>query len=351
MNHEVAPLSAPTTKDQEAWALAELATLGEHLGGPAWVQGPGGNCSVKIGDQLWVKASGTRLTTMATAAGHARVDRGLAVAALRGDEFARTKLFASDPRPSLETYFHALGPRVVAHTHPVGVLLLACCTDSARSDFPGPLVHVPYVRPGGRLAEAVEAALLRANQPEELVLILQSHGLLVYAPSATRAVELSVSTDVEVRRWAQKFGPLPSFEALGRTYCATKPTLVQGGVYRQLPPQSVGVSLCRYLFPDAAVYSTVIAVDEWGEDDAVIAERALTALGRSCILVGPDGRRVAAAKSELQLQFACEVAACHDWARDILEPHGAARYLDADEALEICNLPSEQFRLRSTASA
>ena len=41
-----------------------LTRIGQELGGPEWVQGPGGNVSVKEGDMLHVKASGKRLRDM-----------------------------------------------------------------------------------------------------------------------------------------------------------------------------------------------------------------------------------------------------------------------------------------------
>lgn len=335
----------------EDLALAELERLGEHLGHVAWVQGAGGNCSVKVGAQLWVKASGTRFANTASTGGHARVELKLALDALHGIDSAQSALFANQPRPSLETYFHALGPRVVAHTHPVVVLLLACCTDDARADFTVDWPMVAYARPGIELAQAVESAVIGCNSKDDMTLILQSHGLLVYAPTARRAIQLSEAACSSVRQWARKFGELPVFEEFVQGYVSMGIRQVPGGVYRQLPARRVDSPLTEYLFPDAAVYSTVIEVGEWEAREALVAEQALAELGRSCVLVDPHGKRLIAAKSETQLQFACEVAASHDWVENVLAPHGAARYLHPDEGASLVNLPSEQFRLRLTAAS
>ncbi len=97
--------------------LAGLRALGDAFGSPTWAQGPGGNVSIKEDGVLWVKASGRRLSEVATPAGHSGVALTDATAALAGDKEADARAFAVTPRPSLETYFHAIGPKVVAHTH------------------------------------------------------------------------------------------------------------------------------------------------------------------------------------------------------------------------------------------
>ncbi|MEO6418922.1 MAG: class II aldolase/adducin family protein, partial [Polyangiaceae bacterium] len=105
---------------------SELALLGKELGGFRWAQGPGGNVSIKSEGELWVKASGKRLTDVALEGGHVRVRLDVGRAALAGTKGAEEALFSGSPRPSLETYFHVLGPAVVCHTHALGALLLAC---------------------------------------------------------------------------------------------------------------------------------------------------------------------------------------------------------------------------------
>ena len=168
----------------EAAALADLATLGSALGGLRWVQGPGGNCSVKLGSTLWVKASGTRFADVAEEGGHARVPLALANTALDGDPTAERELFAHTPRPSLETYFHVLGPRVVAHTHALGVLLYACSNEPFSARVEDGVVAIPYVRPGRGIALAVRDVL---GEVEESVCIMRNHGVIASASCAIMA--------------------------------------------------------------------------------------------------------------------------------------------------------------------
>src|SRR5438093_13509492 len=72
----------------------ELADLGRALGAARWTQGPGGNVSVKDGDDLYVKASGRRLSDVVSA--HVKVSRSTVERALDGDVEAAAMLFAAD---------------------------------------------------------------------------------------------------------------------------------------------------------------------------------------------------------------------------------------------------------------
>lgn len=331
---------------REAAARADLATLGSALGGLRWVQGPGGNCSVKLGSTLWVKASGTRFAEVAQPGGHTKVPLALASTALEGDPTAERDLFGHTPRPSLETYFHVLGPRVVAHTHALGVLLYACSNEPFSARVDDGVVAIPYVRPGRGIALAVRDVL---GEVEECVCIMRNHGVVVYAQSAERAIELTVRCDEQARASAERSGPLPAIEPLVEGYLAGVERVVEGGVYRALPVREAReTDPPRYLFPDAPVCSSVVLAGRLDEPSSA-AERALAEIRRACVLVAPNGERIAVAKSSAQLAQCCAVAAAHDWLEDALRTRGRAQYLPDDEPARILDLPSEQYRMQLAA--
>lgn len=335
-------------REHEA-ARAELGALGSALGGLRWVQGPGGNCSVKVGSALWVKASGTRFADVANEGGHVQVPLELVRVALDGDAGAERELFACAPRPSLETYFHVLGPRVVAHTHAVGVLLYACSTAPFSARVADGVVAIPYVRPGRGIALAMRDVLEFGEQTAECVCILRSHGVVAYAESAERAIELTMRCDEEARANAERSGPLPAIEPRVEAYLAGAERIVDGGVYRALPPrEACEVDPPRYLFPDAPVCASVVFAERL-DDPERDAARALAEIARACVLVDPDGRRIAVARSAEQLGQCCAVAAAHDWLEDALRSRGCAQYLPVDEPARILSLPSEQYRMRLAA--
>jgi len=273
-----------------------------------------------------VKASGTRLSTVANEGGHVGVDLDDAMKAFGGDLAADTRVFAEKPRPSLETYFHAIGERVVAHTHSIAVLLAACATrDPSALGLP----VVPYERPGRGLALAVRR--VREANPNARAIMLQSHGLLVDAHSADEAV--AISRDVHTRALAAFGVEEKSFDALLASYVASPVTEAEGGFTRKLPPRKHDG---RYLFPDAVVYASVV--------QGSLAQAA--ALGRAVVVVDGAGGRVAFAKTKSALDSCVEVLAAHDWVEDVLAKAGIAHYLDEDEPAKILDLPSEKYRMK-----
>ena len=338
---EAATGHAPPDNAAIDHALAELAALGSALGGLDWVQGPGGNVSVKTGSELWVKASGRRLADVAHAGGHSRVGLALANAALSGDAAADRELFAASPRPSLETYFHVLGARVVAHTHSVGSMW-AGCSRSARvpTRIHGAPVHVvPYVPPGRNLALAIAQVV---TDDRECLVLLRSHGLIAYADSAARAIELSSAFDNAVG-WKALVRGSGLAAVLARYRAAPVEPTVHGKVTRRLPAHRYPSAVLRgqVLFPDAAVYGSLQLVQ-----DGRLASAALSIDSRRPLtLTTPDGERLLLARDPGALEFATELCATHDWLVDQLLSRNDAHFLSADDAAHIIGLPSEQYRM------
>ncbi|RFC67166.1 MULTISPECIES: class II aldolase/adducin family protein [Mesorhizobium] len=180
--------------------LDALRDLSARIGAdPLLTQAAGGNTSLKAGDVLWIKASGTWLA-------HAR-DREIMVPvsmkplieavrafdprADRAQEFVVAHLNPSGLRPSIETTVHALLPhRIVLHSHCVDTIAIAVRTDCEqvlRERLSGiNWALVPYARPGLPLALAIDARL--GGKPD--VLVLANHGLVVGADTVAEAETL-----------------------------------------------------------------------------------------------------------------------------------------------------------------
>lgn len=322
--------------------LAELALLAASLGGVACVQGAGGNISVKSEGALLVKASGLRLRDAASERGCSTVPLAEAEAALAGDAEADRALFAHRPRPSMETYFHALPARIVAHTHPVGVALLASSTSPAPASFAGaPVVDVPYVSPGRGLAVAMRERL--AEAPVQLFL-LRNHGLVALAPGAAEAAELTVRFAAAC---LAAHPAAPPFEAeCARWLKSPRHAVGAGFVARTLPHRTISVAHApRYLFPDAVVYGFVRRVEHASIDAARMHLELRPAWFKAPTVLEDDlGLRVLVARDAEQLDRATEIAAAHDWVERALEASGTARYLAASEPAALLDLPAEKFR-------
>jgi rhamnose utilization protein RhaD (predicted bifunctional aldolase and dehydrogenase) len=181
----------------------EFRALSARLGqDPLRVQGPGGNTSIKSGDVMWIKASGTELADAQTDAIFVAVDRNAAKAEAAGAGDGSCKATVLDHsnmlRPSIETTFHAaLDWAVVAHTHSIATLVHAISPEGrkiAAQKLAGmPAVFVPYAKPGLPLTREI---LARINEDTQVV-VLENHGLICCGDTVEEVAK--IMDDVEER--------------------------------------------------------------------------------------------------------------------------------------------------------
>lgn len=174
--------------------LAALVEASARIGAdPLLVQGAGGNTSAKLGDVLWIKASGRWLAD----ATHQEVMVPVSLGALRaacsdGEDVENARRFLIGGgvlRPSIETAMHAMMPhRVVFHVHCVETIAVAIRRDAedtlARALNGLDWCFIPYVRPGQPLADAIMA------RPGRSIYVYGNHGLTVGAETVEAATAL-----------------------------------------------------------------------------------------------------------------------------------------------------------------
>jgi rhamnose utilization protein RhaD (predicted bifunctional aldolase and dehydrogenase) len=264
--------------------VSELSALSARLGkDPLLVQGAGGNTSVKIGGELWVKGSGKWLARADAEPCFVPLDLGGVrgrIAAGEAEPALPEKIGYPevDPalRPSIETTLHALMPHlVVVHVHGVNTVAAAVRAGGAAA-LEGGLdglawAWVDYRRPGLPLTRAVAERL--SENPD--VLILGNHGLVVGAADCAAAEALV--DDVESRLQSPvRTAPTPDLARLN--------ALAEGAPYR-LPkhadvhgiatdPVQLKLALGGSLYPDHVVFlgPGVMVL----EQDETVAERAAT---------------------------------------------------------------------------
>jgi rhamnose utilization protein RhaD (predicted bifunctional aldolase and dehydrogenase)/NAD(P)-dependent dehydrogenase (short-subunit alcohol dehydrogenase family) len=163
---------------------------------PRLVQPGGGNTSIKLGDALLVKGSGTDLRTIGRE-GFTRLSLSRLEALRQADamsdaemmRFMASCMLAEGPAPSVETPLHSLLPhRVIAHTHDIATMSLTNIGDGAAERlvgelFEGGIVYVPYTRPGFPLAQSVREMVDRIPNGA-IGLALAHHGLVVWGADA-----------------------------------------------------------------------------------------------------------------------------------------------------------------------
>tara|TARA_Y100001968_G_C19425956_1_gene754373 strand:+ start:163 stop:1137 length:975 start_codon:yes stop_codon:yes gene_type:complete len=150
------------------------AKMGQDI---SLIQASGGNTSLKLGKDIWVKGSGKRLK-----------DSLKQEIFIRINNFAQYKdnfqnLDSSVLKPSIEAPLHTILPhKVVLHSHPFDVITQTIIVEkqadikSLLSDFS--YDYIPYCRPGKPLAEAIKKSLDKSISE---ILILENHGLIVGA--------------------------------------------------------------------------------------------------------------------------------------------------------------------------
>jgi rhamnose utilization protein RhaD (predicted bifunctional aldolase and dehydrogenase) len=176
---------------------AEFVDLSQEIGAdPLLVQGPGGNTSVKLDGQMWIKASGTELVEANDKNIFVAVDPAKALQELdgAGDGSCRSALVDPDGglRPSIETTFHAMFEQsLVFHFHSVAAISHAIAVEG-RASLAGKLeglrwVSVPYRKPGIPLTRAIQAAV---GHDLVQVVVLENHGVIVVAETVVEIKRL-----------------------------------------------------------------------------------------------------------------------------------------------------------------
>lgn len=164
----------------------EFISLSQEIGAqPLLVQGPGGNTSVKLDGQMWIKASGTELAEALDKNIFVAVDPARAMQELdgAGDGSCRSALIDPDCglRPSIETTFHAMfDHKFVFHFHSVSTICHAIAKEgrAALTEKLSGLqwVAAPYRKPGIPLSKAIREAV---GKRDIQVVVLNNHGIII----------------------------------------------------------------------------------------------------------------------------------------------------------------------------
>lgn len=162
----------------------------------------GGNTSAKDGDTMYIKGSGTSLSTI-TADGFVKMDRSKLAAMFEksypetdtereaealADLMAARMAGEENKRPSVETTLHSLFPQTfVLHLHPALVNGLTCALDGekiANELFGNDMLWIGLCRPGYVLAKLCSDRMkeYKAEYGKNVnILLLQNHGIFVAA--------------------------------------------------------------------------------------------------------------------------------------------------------------------------
>lgn len=168
------------------------------------VQAGGGNTSVKFGDKMYIKASGYLLSELTQNLGYTVVETKKVLEILvdeevlsipdkkMKDQTASKKLqltkVIDGPRPSIETYLHALLYKYTLHIHSISVNLFTSHQDwrNKMEELDEEALYIRYETPGIELALELKIHMEKYYSKFQClphIIFLQNHGLIISSDS------------------------------------------------------------------------------------------------------------------------------------------------------------------------
>lgn len=205
---------------------------------PDFVQGGGGNTSVKLDDSyMAIKASGFRLDQITAEEGYVIVDYNKIRKYFNEVDMSRDVNFEQESsafiqscvlqdknpnklRPSIETGFHSFLEKLVIHTHSVYANILCCAregkelADRIFSDEYS-ILWVPYINPGFDLTIGLNRAIAEYKKQKGIspkVIFMENHGLIVTEECDSKCLSLHQKVNDRIKEYFSIDSPYPEIE-------------------------------------------------------------------------------------------------------------------------------------------
>lgn len=207
----------------------EMDTISQYAGQRKdYVQGGGGNTSVKLDEKLMaIKASGYTLSDVTTDAGYVTVNYQKIREYYETVDLDAAKDYEKESlsvnmdsivlldgmekkRPSVEVGFHAFLKKYVIHTHSVYANILCCSEEGkavAQKIFAGGSVRylfIPYINPGFRLTLKIGEALnnyTAQNGISPEAIFMENHGLIVHGDDCLSTIQVHEKVNALIRAY------------------------------------------------------------------------------------------------------------------------------------------------------
>lgn len=192
--------------------ISKYAGMREDL-----VQAGGGNSSVKIDkNRMLIKASGFQLADITVESGYSTIDYSIIVDFFNNiildditDKYEKQLLNDSlidGPRPSIETFLHAITDVFTLHTHPMLVNVLTSREggmEILKELFPEALI-VDYATPGIKLAKEyfkIYKEHCTESQKKFDIIFLKNHGLIVSSKNADDVIRKTEEVLLKIEKY------------------------------------------------------------------------------------------------------------------------------------------------------
>lgn len=195
--------------DNEVSIKRELVQIGRRIAEEGLVVGPGGNISVRVGNKVYIKASGVSFED-------ALEDDYVTVDLNTGNVLEGSKKPSSEIWMHLECYKRRDDINAVIHTHPVYSIAYAFQNESLKLFTPdmvallgAEIPVIEYVVPGGKeFANAVGDVIINHNG-----VLVKNHGLVTVGSNLKEALyrTLLIETSIKTIFIAKLFGKMRFF--------------------------------------------------------------------------------------------------------------------------------------------
>lgn len=232
----------------------QLVSISSYAGDRKdYVQGGGGNTSVKFDDSLMsIKASGYTLGEITTNAGYVTVNYKKILEYYNTVDVSSEKDFEKESlevslgsvellpgmenkRPSVEVGFHAFLKKCVIHTHAVYANIL-CCSEEGRAIAEKALktvdagyVFIPYIDPGFRLTFEVKRAVDEYKGQHGAapnLIFLENHGVIAHGDSDEEAIAVHETANNSIKEYlGLDVFPAPGIKKTADGYASDTPYL------------------------------------------------------------------------------------------------------------------------------
>jgi ribulose-5-phosphate 4-epimerase/fuculose-1-phosphate aldolase len=232
----------------------------------SFVQGGGGNVSIKTDKDLIVKASGTRLNEATASMGFVVLNREAAKECIKSGASLQQAVAADSPdgRPSIEAPLHVeCGGKYVVHIHSVGAIAIGLIEEGFAFCAEEGWQYVEYVLPGEPLLSALKSSD-NFSSPAG-VSILANHGLLVWDTSIENCIKRVVQAEDKCRNYFVGKNPFQNIDEIKNGIdLENNESLDFGSV---ISDQWLRFILENTLFPDQAVFLSEVKFESLIQDN------------------------------------------------------------------------------------
>lgn len=174
------------------------------------IQAAGGNASVKIDNQIFIKSSGFAMSQIEN--GFSRVDTHIVKSILneriQDKKIIQDRMQSAMPKgekkPSIEIFLHAVLKKYTLHTHPIAANNILCDKEwksILKQIFPNlDYICIEYKTPGILLGiDLYDKIVSRKNTSN--VFFLQNHGLIVHSDYHEEVIEKTDFINIEIEKF------------------------------------------------------------------------------------------------------------------------------------------------------